>query len=590
MRDNQDQSYPILQPAALRVLEARYLRRDHKGSLRESPDQMFHRVSEAVAAAERKWHGDAGVQHWTKKFFHLMRGLYFLPNSPTLMNAGTNRGQLSACFVLPVEDNLDAIFSALHQAALIQQSGGGTGFNFSKLRPEGDLVQESGGVASGPVSFMKVFDAATEHIRQGGKRRGANMGILNVDHPDIFSFIQSKQEKGALRNFNISVGITDAFMQALESGADWHLRNPNGGAVSQTVPAHKLWERIVQAAWSTGDPGLIFLSAINERNPTPRLGEIQSTNPCGEVPLLPYEPCNLGSINLSRFIHKSGGSYRFHWDALGVAVNDAVRFLDDVIDVNHYIISPIREMALGNRKIGLGVMGWADSLIRMGIPYASEEALALGAELMRFVAERAHQASSELAAERGVFPNWKNSVYAPALPMRNATCTSIAPTGTISIIAGTSSSIEPLFALAFRRMHVLHEDVLDAVSPGFLEYLSDHRYMDKPWLQEVLSAGDLSGSTDVPEAMRLLFQTSTEINPDWHLRHQLVFQKHTDNAVSKTINLPHSASITEVDHIYRMAWKERAKGITIFRDGSTGSQVLHKGVSEQTDTCRVCVR
>ncbi|HRF26342.1 MAG TPA: ribonucleotide reductase N-terminal alpha domain-containing protein, partial [Ferruginibacter sp.] len=321
MHDNQDQLYPILQPAALRVLEARYLRRDHKGSLRESPDQMFHRVSEAVAAAERKWHGDAGVQHWTKKFFHLMRGLYFLPNSPTLMNAGTNRGQLSACFVLPVEDNLDAIFSALHQAALIQQSGGGTGFNFSKLRPEGDLVQESGGVASGPVSFMKVFDAATEHIRQGGKRRGANMGILNIDHPDIFSFIQSKQEKGALRNFNISVGITDAFMQALESGADWHLRNPNGGAVSQTVPAKKLWEGIVQAAWSTGDPGLIFLSAIEEANPTPRLGEMQSTNPCGEVPLLPYEPCNLGSINLSRFIHKEGGCYRFHWDALGLAVD-----------------------------------------------------------------------------------------------------------------------------------------------------------------------------------------------------------------------------------------------------------------------------
>ncbi|HAN65655.1 MAG TPA: ribonucleoside-diphosphate reductase, adenosylcobalamin-dependent, partial [Chitinophagaceae bacterium] len=340
----------------------------------------------------------------------------------------------------------------------------------------------------------------------------------------------------------------------------------------------------------TGDPGLIFLSAINERNPTPRLGEIQSTNPCGEVPLLPYEPCNLGSINLSRFIHKSGGSYRFHWDALGLAVDDAVRFLDDVIDVNHYIISPIREMALGNRKIGLGVMGWADSLISMGIPYASDEALALGAELMRFIAERAHQASAELAAERGVFPNWKNSVYAPALPMRNATCTSIAPTGTISIIAGASSSIEPLFALAFRRMHVLHEDVLDSVSPGFLEYLKDHMYMDKPWLQEVLSAGDLSGSTDVPEAMRLLFQTSTEINPDWHLRHQLVFQKHTDNAVSKTINLPHSASITDVDHIYRMAWKERAKGITIFRDGSTGSQVLHKGVREQADACRVCVR
>jgi len=583
-------TYPILQPQALRVLEARYLLRDHKGALRETPDQLFHRVAEAVALAEKKWLGDEGQAHWAKRFFHLMRGLYFLPNSPTLMNAGTSRGQLSACFVLPLEDSLDAIFSALHQAALIQQSGGGTGFNFSKLRPEGDLVQESGGVASGPVSFMKIFDAATEHIRQGGKRRGANMGILNVDHPDIFSFIQSKQNQGALRNFNISVGITDEFMEALESGRDWQLRNPNGAAVSQAVPAQKIWEHIVQAAWTTGDPGLIFLSAIQKGNPTPKLGEIQTTNPCGEVPLLPYEPCNLGSINLSRFIHKVDGRYRFDWGALGMAVTDAIRFLDDVIDVNHYIISPIREMALGNRKVGLGVMGWADSLIRLGIPYASEEALELGEELMRFIREHAHQASSDLAAERGVFPNWKNSVYAPALPMRHATTTSIAPTGTISIIAGTSSSIEPLFALAFRRKHVLHEDVLDTVSPGFLEYLEAHQYMDKPWLHDVLSAGDLSGSTDIPHDLRLLFQTSTEIEPEWHLRHQLVFQKHTDNAVSKTINLPYSATVADVDHIYRMAWKEGAKGITIFRDGSTGSQVLHKGIPEQSEACRVCAR
>lgn len=570
-----------------KVLQRRYLRKDVNGNSIETPEGLFRRVAKAVAAAESKW-GKADPVFWEQKFYRIMSELLFLPNSPTLMNAGTPHNQLSACFVLPVEDNLPDIFSTLKHAALIQQSGGGTGFNFSSLRPKDDMVAEYAGTAAGPVSFMRVFDMTTEHIKQGGKRRGANMGILNIDHPDIAEFILAKRTNNVLNNFNISVGIPDDYMHALEFNGEWRLIHPNNKKVVKVLPANQLWDDIIESAWQTGDPGLIFLDTINTANPTPVLGNIESTNPCGEVPLLPYEPCNLGSINVSKCIRWENGSCAIDWGLLEEIVAIAVHFLDDVVEVNNYIIPEIRTMALGNRKIGLGIMGWAELLIHLGIPYDTEDALQLAEQLMEFIQENSLEASKKLAEERGVFPNWERSIYYPAIPARNATRTSIAPTGTISIVADTSSSIEPLFALAFQREHVLNEDILFSINPLFINYLQTHHLYSDKIKEQLLKEGIAENMTTLPLDVRELFKTALEISPYWHLQHQLAFQKYTDNAVSKTINLPGTATKKQVDEIYKTAWGHKAKGITIFRDRSKEKQVLSAGIKATVIGCKVC--
>lgn len=573
---------------SLKILQRRYLQRDLKGDIIETPEQLFHRVAASVAKAELTWGKEEDVEFWSENFFQVLSTLQFLPNSPTLMNAGTSRNQLSACFVLPVEDNMDSIFSTLKNAALIQQSGGGTGFNFSQLRPKDDMVAESGGTASGPVSFMKVFDAATEHVKQGGKRRGANMGILDISHPDIEAFISAKREKGVLRNFNISVGVTDAFMHALEKGKEWSLIHPNHKTVVRNINARKIWQDIVESAWQTGDPGLVFLDTINYNNPTPELGDIESTNPCGEVPLLPYESCNLGSINLSKMVKIENGQPDIDWENLEETIFIVTRFLDNVIEVNHYIMEEIKSMTLGNRKIGLGVMGWAELLILLEIPYDSEEAVRLAEKLMGFIREISFKTSVFLAQSRGAFPNWKKSIYYPDMPIRNATRTSIAPTGTISIIADTSSSIEPLFALAFQRHHVLNDETLFSVNSSFIHYLKSQDLYDDKMMERVIETGTIQNVPQLPEKAKRVFKTALEISPDWHLRHQLAFQKFTDNAVSKTINLPENATQEDVGEIYKTAWREKAKGITIFRYHSTDKQVLHQGIRSGSIACKVC--
>jgi len=579
----------ILSDNAVKILQRRYLQRDAAGNIIETPDELFRRVARGVAAAELEWGTPEDANKWEEKFYSLMSDLLFLPNSPTLMNAGTPEGQLSACFVLPVEDSMNSIFTTLKNAALIQQSGGGTGFNFSHLRPKDDFVTSGGGTASGPVSFMKIFNAATEHVKQGGKRRGANMGILNINHPDIEEFIYSKREKEVLNNFNISVGITNEFMNALNNNAEYELIHPNTKVVIKKVNAKKIWNAITESAWLTGDPGLIFIDTINEKNPTPALGKIESTNPCGEVPLLSYEPCNLGSVNLSKFIKINNSSCEPDWKQLEDVIKIAIRFLDNVIDVNHYIIPEIKAMALGNRKIGLGIMGWAELLIQLEIPYDSENAVQLGEQLMKFIQEKSNEASVALAKERGVFHNWKNSIYSPDTPIRNATRTSIAPTGTISIIADTSSSIEPLFALAFQRRHVLNEETLFSINNYFINYLHTHQLFSENILEQVIKEGTAANIYTLPPGVKNIFKTALEITPDWHLRHQLVFQKYTDNAVSKTINLPETATVKEVEAIYEAAWKNKAKGITIFRNHSKGTQVIHQGIRHQIKGCRSCV-
>lgn len=574
---------------SLKVLQQRYLRKDADGAIVETPDKLFRRVAHTVASAELFWGKAEDAKIWEEKFYGVMSELLFLPNSPTLMNAGTNSNQLSACFVLPVDDNMTGIFTTLKNAALIQQSGGGTGFNFSHLRPKDDLVSAGSGTASGPVSFMKIFDTATEYIKQGGKRRGANMGILNVNHPDIEEFIFSKKEKGVLGNFNISVGITDDFMNTLQLDGEWNLIHPNSKTVAKKISAKKLWSDIVESAWQTGDPGLIFLDTINNNNPLPLLGKIESTNPCGEVPLLAYEPCNLGSVNLSKFIKQNNGSHEVDRLHLEEVIKIAGRFLDNVIEINNYIIPEIKKMALGNRKIGLGVMGWAELLILLEIPYDSEKAVRLAEQLMQFIKQKSTEASVALAKERNVFPNWEKSIYYPGIKIRNATRTSIAPTGTISIIADTSSSIEPLFALAFQRQHVLNEDSLFSVNPFFINYLKTHNLYTEKIMEEVMKEGIAGQIKELPQDVRNIFKTALEISPRWHLKHQLAFQKYTDNAVSKTINLPEAATINDVDEIYKKAWVQKAKGITIFRYNSKGKQVMHRGIKYGVKGCKVCI-
>ncbi|HEU4717292.1 MAG TPA: adenosylcobalamin-dependent ribonucleoside-diphosphate reductase [Bacteroidia bacterium] len=569
-----------LTPNAITVLESRYLLRDADGVLHETPEQLFRRVANAIAMGEKKFGGDP--LKYAEAFYELMASLRFLPNSPTLMNAGLEKQQLSACFVLPVEDSLEGIFDTLKEAALIHQSGGGTGFNFSKIRPKNDFIPASGGTASGPVSFMELFDASTERIKQGGKRRGANMGILNCDHPDVEEFISAKTDVNRLRNFNISVGVYDAFLDAVKKKAAWPLIHPNTRKTVREIPAVQLWDSIIDHAWRTGDPGLVFLDALEKANPTPAQGVINCTNPCGEVPLLPFEACNLGSVNLSLFVISREGKPAIDIDALGETVMLAVRFLDNVVEQNQYILPQIEKTVRGNRKIGLGVMGWAEMLILLGIPYASEEAIALGKKLMKFINEVAKEASHALCAERGTFPEWIDSVYAPAVPLRNATRTAIAPTGTIGVIAGTSPSIEPLFALAFRRENVLGHKTLVEENSVVTKLLGEKKLLSEHVLKKMRGEGHVE-NTDLPAELKLLLKTAQHIGPHWHLAHQAAFQEFTDNAVSKTINLPNSAAREDIAQIYSKARDLGLKGITVFRDGCKPLQVMNAGTS-----CEVC--
>ncbi len=562
------------------VLKKRYLLRNEKGEIIETPEEMLWRVAKAVASAEEKYDGDSETM--AKAFFNIMDEQLFLPNSPTLMNAGTGLN-LSACFVIPVEDSIDGIFKALWDMAKVQKSGGGTGFSFSKLRPRGDIVHSTKGVASGPVSFMKIFDAATEQIKQGGKRRGANMGVLNVHHPDIEEFIKAKWEEGVLRNFNISVGVTDEFMKALKENRDYPLINPRTGEEVKRIQARKIFDMIVEGAWRNGEPGMIFLDTINKHNPTPHVGKIEATNPCGEQPLLPYESCNLGSINVSAFVKGKD----FDWDRLKEVVHLATRFLDDVIDVNSYPLKEIEEKTLANRKIGLGIMGFADALFKMNIPYDSEDALKIAEKLMSFIQRESHFASQQLAEERGVFPNWKGSVWEKkGIKMRNATTTTIAPTGTISIIAGCSSGIEPVYALAFKRMNILDGEEFFEVNPIFEEVLKKLGLYNDEILSKIAEEGSIQEINEIPENIRRVFKCALDISPEWHVRMQASFQKYTDNAVSKTINMPNHATKRDVEMAFLLAYELGCKGITVYRDGSREEQVLAKAKKKEEKEIR----
>ncbi|TET22413.1 MAG: vitamin B12-dependent ribonucleotide reductase [Candidatus Stahlbacteria bacterium] len=557
---------------ALKVLERRYLLKNEEGEVHETPAQLFKRVARAIAAPDERYGGD--VARTEERFYNLMTSFEFMPNSPTLMNAGTELGQLAACFVLPVDDEMERIFESVKHAAIIHKTGGGTGFSFSRIRPKNDMVHSTGGIASGPVSFMRVFDVATEVIKQGGRRRGANMGILRVDHPDILEFITCKESEGILANFNISVGVTEEFMHAVQGDENYSLKNPRTSKETGRLRAKDVFNLMVTMAWRTGDPGIIFLDRINHDNPTPSLGSIEATNPCGEQPLLPYEACNLGSVNLSKMVT----DHQVDYDHLRKTIHTAIHFLDNVIDAGRYPLPEIDEMVRRNRKIGLGVMGWADMLFSLAIPYDSDEALGLAEQVIGFIQTEAVKASQGLANSRGAFPSFPDSTFARRgeAPRRNATLTTIAPTGTISIIAGCSSGIEPIFAISFIR-NVMDNTELLEVNPVFERLAREMGFYNEGLIKEIARHGTVAKIPKIPDSVKRIFVTAHDINPSWHVKMQAAFQKHTDNAVSKTVNLPNHATPMDVADVYMLAYRLGCKGVTVYRDGSKSSQVLNIG-------------
>jgi len=575
---------------AIVVLERRYLRKDEKGRVIESTSEMFKRVAKSLAEVEKRYgKSNAEISRYEDEFYRLMTSLEFLPNSPTIMNAGTMFRQLSACFVLPVEDSIEGIFDTLKAAAIIHKTGGGTGFSFSRLRPRGDVVRTTGGIASGAISFAKIYDVATEVMKQGGRRRGANMGILRVDHPEIMDFVVAKEKEGVLRNFNISVAITDKFMEAVEKDGDFKLINPRNGEVVKTLKARAIWNLIIMMAWKNGEPGVVFLDTINRHNPTPQIGPIESTNPCGEQPLLPYESCNLGSIDVSKFVT---ADVEMDWDGLRKTVRLAVRFLDNVVDANVYTLHKIKKITKGNRKIGLGVMGFADMLIEMGIKYDTEEGLRTAEKLMKFISDEGKKMSVELGEEKGSFPNFKGSIWEGQFKtMRNATVATIAPTGTISIIAGCSQGIEPLFAIAYVR------EVAESLGRSLVEVNSlfenialKEGFYSEELIKRISKRTSVQDVEEIPERIRKLFVAAHDIDAEWHVRMQAAFQKYTDNAVSKTINFPSWATPSDIEKAYLLAYKLGCKGITVYRHGSREAQVLRPIESEGTvaDFSQVC--
>jgi ribonucleoside-diphosphate reductase alpha chain len=587
-----------LNPSSRKVLEKRYLKKDEEGKIIEVPEDLFRRVASTVAKADLRYgKSEDDIKQLEKKFYDLITSFKFLPNSPTLMNAGRRLGQLSACFVLPVEDAMESIFEAVKNAALIHKSGGGTGFAFSNLRPKGDIVGSTKGVSSGPMSFMTVFDSATEAIKQGGTRRGANMGILRVDHPDIIDFITAKDSNTKLNNFNLSVALTDKFMKALKQDEEYDLINPHTKDTVKSLNAREVFNLIVNYAWKNGEPGIIFMDRINQCNPTPAAGQIESTNPCGEQPLLPYESCNLGSINLARFVKCDVGSAasaedvdaRIDWDSLRETVHLSVHFLDNVIDINKYPLEKIEKATKANRKIGLGVMGWADMLIQLGITYNSVDASNLASKIGRVIQSESKRQSSFLAMERGVFPNFEKSVYSDKNDIGNATTTTIAPTGTLSIIAGCSSGIEPLFAVSFVR-NVLEGTKLYEVNPYFEKIAKERGFWSRELIEKIAEKGSIHDMDEVPEDVKKIFITAHDISPLDHVRMQAAFQKHVDNAVSKTVNFPHDATQKDVEEVYFLAYGLGCKGLTVYRDGSREEQVLSTGQTSEEKTPETAVQ